>query len=143
MPGCGAAGYAIALIAWERRDFVRDARFLWTIFLSAMRSITACDALSVATAAALSPADIAWPIRSMFRRQRNARVLMAEVTGFDLDRKVVHLSALPNGDMPEQVTDASQDPSMVAPWVQRWGAVATPLLWSHAMYLIAEAARAR
>ena len=51
--------------------------------------------------------------------------------------------ALPNGDMPEQVTDASQDPSMVAPWVQRWGAVATPLLWSHAMYLIAEAARAR
>jgi isomaltose glucohydrolase len=55
----------------------------------------------------------------------------------------VRARALPNGDMPEQVTDASQDPSMVAPWVQRWGAVATPLLWSHAMYLIAEAARAR
>jgi GH15 family glucan-1,4-alpha-glucosidase len=54
----------------------------------------------------------------------------------------VRARALPNGDMPEQVTDASQDPSMVAPWVQRWGAVATPLLWSHAMYLIAEAARA-
>jgi hypothetical protein len=32
---------------------------------------------------------------------------------------------------------------MVAPWVQRWGHVATPLLWSHAMYLIAEAARTR
>ena len=38
--------YAIALIAWASRDFVRDARFLWTIFLSATRSITACDALS-------------------------------------------------------------------------------------------------
>ena len=36
----------------------------------------------VATAA-LSPGDIAWPIRSIFRRQRNARVLMAEVTGVD------------------------------------------------------------
>ena len=55
----------------------------------------------------------------------------------------VRAHALPNGDMPEQVTDASLDPSMVAPWVERWGAVATPLLWSHAMYLIAEAARAR
>jgi isomaltose glucohydrolase len=55
----------------------------------------------------------------------------------------VRARALPNGDMPEQVTEFSQDASMVAPWVQRWGAVATPLLWSHAMYLIAEAARAR
>ena len=36
----------------------------------------------VATAA-LSPSDIAWPIRSVFRRQHNARVLMAEVTGVD------------------------------------------------------------
>jgi hypothetical protein len=29
---------------------------------------------------------------------------------------------------------------MVEPWVRRWGSVATPLLWSHAMYLIAETA---
>lgn len=36
----------------------------------------------VATAA-LSPADIAWPIRSILRRQTNARVLMAEVSGID------------------------------------------------------------
>jgi NADH:ubiquinone reductase (H+-translocating) len=36
----------------------------------------------VATAA-LSPGDIAWPIRSIFRRQRNARVLLAEVAGVD------------------------------------------------------------
>ena len=36
----------------------------------------------VATAA-LSPADIAWPIRSILRRQSNVRVLMAEVSSID------------------------------------------------------------
>jgi NADH:ubiquinone reductase (H+-translocating) len=36
----------------------------------------------VATAA-LSPADVAWPIRRLLRKQRNVRVLMAEVTGVD------------------------------------------------------------
>jgi NADH dehydrogenase len=43
----------------------------------------------VATAA-LSPGDIAWPIRAIFRRQRNVRVLMAEATGIDQAAKVVH-----------------------------------------------------
>ncbi|HEX5764990.1 MAG TPA: FAD-dependent oxidoreductase, partial [Woeseiaceae bacterium] len=43
----------------------------------------------VATAA-LSPADIAWPIRRILRRQQNAEVLMAEVTGVDpLARRVL------------------------------------------------------
>jgi NADH dehydrogenase len=36
----------------------------------------------VATAS-LSPADVAWPIRSIFADQPNARVLMTEVTGID------------------------------------------------------------
>jgi NADH dehydrogenase len=44
----------------------------------------------VATAA-LSPAEIATPIRSVLAKQRNARVLMAEVTAVDLARKVVTL----------------------------------------------------
>lgn len=47
----------------------------------------------VATAA-LSPADIAWPIRSMLRRQRNVRVLMADVTAIDTTRKNVTASGL-------------------------------------------------
>ena len=34
----------------------------------------------VATAA-LSPADVAWPIRAILRKQKNARVIMARVTG--------------------------------------------------------------
>lgn len=37
----------------------------------------------VATAA-LTPADVAWPIRGVLSGQRNARVLMAEVEGIDL-----------------------------------------------------------
>jgi NADH dehydrogenase len=42
----------------------------------------------VATAA-LSPADVAWPIRSILRHQANATVLMAEVTGVDTRAKRV------------------------------------------------------
>ena len=42
----------------------------------------------VATAG-LSPADIAWPVRQLFRRQRNVRVMMGEVTSIDPERRVV------------------------------------------------------
>ncbi len=42
----------------------------------------------VATAA-LSPADIAWPIRRILRHQANVQVLMAEVTGIDNECKKV------------------------------------------------------
>jgi len=48
----------------------------------------------VATAG-LSPADIAWPIRHLVRRQRNTRVLMGEVTGIDPARKIVMLEGGP------------------------------------------------
>jgi NADH dehydrogenase len=44
----------------------------------------------VATAA-LSPADIAYPIRSILRRQRNADVVLAEVVAIDPARRVVSL----------------------------------------------------
>src|SRR5450432_741222 len=42
----------------------------------------------VATAG-LSPGEIAAPVRSIFRGYKNVEVLMAEVSGFDLDRRVV------------------------------------------------------
>jgi NADH dehydrogenase len=42
----------------------------------------------VATAA-LSPADVAWPIRHILRAQQNATVLMAEVGGVDTQQKLV------------------------------------------------------
>src|SRR5437763_9213684 len=46
---------------------------------------------------ALSPAEIATPLRAVLRRQRNARVLLGEVTGFDLARREVTVDYLPNG----------------------------------------------
>jgi NADH:ubiquinone reductase (H+-translocating) len=46
----------------------------------------------VATAS-LSPADIAAPIRAILRRQENLRVILAEVTGIDVDRRVVQMGS--------------------------------------------------
>src|SRR6201991_2239707 len=48
----------------------------------------------VATAA-LSPAEIAWPIRHILRRQDNATVLMADVTGVDTAPRLLRPSAGP------------------------------------------------
>lgn len=42
----------------------------------------------------------------------------------------------PDGDLPEQVQHHLLHPDHERQWIQRWGTVATPLLWSHAMYLI-------
>jgi NADH dehydrogenase len=47
---------------------------------------------------ALSPAEIAVPLRSVVKRQANARVVLAEVTGFDLGRREILLDELPNGE---------------------------------------------
>jgi NADH:ubiquinone reductase (H+-translocating) len=46
---------------------------------------------------ALSSVEIASPLRQIFRRQRNVRVLLAEVTGFDVEHRRVVLGKLPNG----------------------------------------------
>jgi NADH dehydrogenase len=40
---------------------------------------------------ALSAGEVAYPLRAIFKRHRNIRVLMAEVTGFDLDAREVRL----------------------------------------------------
>ncbi len=40
------------------------------------------------------------------------------------------------GLMPEQVSVDLIEPAYYQPWVDRWGPVAKPLLWSHAMYLV-------
>jgi NADH:ubiquinone reductase (H+-translocating) len=47
----------------------------------------------VATAG-LSPGEITAPIRSILARHKNVEVLMAEVTGFDLERRVVQTADL-------------------------------------------------
>jgi NADH:ubiquinone reductase (H+-translocating) len=47
----------------------------------------------VATAA-LSPAEVAWPIRHILRRQMNATVLMAKVRGIDTNKRIVHADSI-------------------------------------------------
>lgn len=42
-----------------------------------------------------------------------------------------------DGNLPEQVPLNLNDPSHYEPWLNRWGPIAKPLLWSHAKYLIA------
>lgn len=44
--------------------------------------------------------------------------------------------ATPQGHLPEQVDDHLLHPEHRTEWIDRWGSVATPLLWSHGMYLI-------
>jgi GH15 family glucan-1,4-alpha-glucosidase len=44
--------------------------------------------------------------------------------------------ATATGELPEQVEDHLLHPEHRQEWLDRWGPVATPLLWSHGMYLI-------
>ena len=43
----------------------------------------------------LSPGEIAPVLRHMLRRRQNVRVVLAKVTGFDLDARVVHTATIP------------------------------------------------
>jgi NADH:quinone reductase (non-electrogenic) len=47
---------------------------------------------------ALSPGEVAYPLRAVFKRHDNVRVLLAEVERFDLERREVILG--PVGDLP-------------------------------------------
>lgn len=53
-------------------------------------------------------------------------------------REWIEQNAQPNGELPEQVVTEPQKPEQVTIWEERWGTVATPLLWSHAKYLLLE-----
>jgi NADH:ubiquinone reductase (H+-translocating) len=65
----------------------------------------------VATAG-LSPGEIAAPIRSILSSHKNVEVLMAEVTGFDLQRRVVRTASQQDGQQTEQ--EISYDSLIVA-----------------------------
>ena len=52
---------------------------------------------------ALSPGEVAYPLRSIFKRNRNVRVLLAEVAGFDLERREVILRSAGGLPAPEPV----------------------------------------
>ncbi len=61
------------------------------------------------------------------------------ITGRDVQAQArlrwIAAQATPEGLLPEQVSGATQDPSFIPQWLDRWGPVATPLLWSHAMFV--------
>ena len=59
-------------------------------------------AYQVATGA-LSPAEICYPLRRIFRRRRNVRVVLAEVAGIDLAARRVALRDVALGTAPEAV----------------------------------------
>ena len=48
----------------------------------------------------------------------------------------VEAHAEPGGALPEQSQDYLLRPERYEPWVERWGPPPSPLLWSHAMYLV-------
>ena len=48
----------------------------------------------------------------------------------------IEAQANENGWLPEQVPVSLNEEAMYDPWIKKWGAIADPLLWSHANYLI-------
>ncbi|MDL9980946.1 glycoside hydrolase family 15 protein [Microbacterium sp. ASV49] len=74
-----------------------------------------------------------WPLLSCF-------LGLAHVAAGDRDRASELFdwaagTATADFDLPEQVGDHLIAPGMRQEWIDRWGPVATPLLWSHAMFL--------
>lgn len=80
----------------------------------------------------LLTAGLAWHHARAGRTER-ARALLAWV---DAQRR-------DDGGLPEQVPVATTDPWFLAWWTRRWGPSAAPLLWSHAMVVLARAALER
>jgi NADH dehydrogenase len=52
---------------------------------------------------ALSPGEITYPLRAIFKRQRNVQVLLADVHDFDLEARVVRLGSVSDVPAPEEV----------------------------------------
>jgi len=74
-----------------------------------------------------------WPLLSCF-------LGLAFLASGDQERATDQLrwaaaTADESGGMPEQVPLHLLDHTMTAEWVERWGTVANPLLWTHAMYV--------
>lgn len=58
--------------------------------------------------------------------------------GYVAARNWVLDHAAKGGDLPEQILHEPQDAAFVGPWLERWGPVANPLLWSHAKFILME-----
>src|SRR3954468_8174273 len=56
---------------------------------------------------ALSQGEVAFSLRALFHRAKNVRVMLAEVTGFDLDAREVRLDSVTGGHTPENLGHGS------------------------------------
>src|SRR3712207_9538680 len=65
---------------------------------------------------ALSPGEVAYPLRAIFKRRPNVRVLLAEVSGFDVDRREGRLEARAGG------VGRSGERRVGKEWRSRWAA---------------------
>ncbi len=52
---------------------------------------------------ALSPSEIAFPLRAIFKRDRNVRILLADVADFDLQASELHLRSVSGVPTPERL----------------------------------------
>jgi len=74
-----------------------------------------------------------WPLLAALLGWYYATVGRLEAAHAQLAWVVAH--ATPDGNLPEQVPDHLLAPAERDAWIRRWGPVATPLLWSHVMFL--------
>src|SRR5436309_11648435 len=52
---------------------------------------------------ALSPGEIAYPLRAIFKRQRNVEVMLAEASDIDLETRELHLRAVADVPAPPSI----------------------------------------
>ena len=74
-----------------------------------------------------------WPLLSCF-------LVLTFLASGDRDRALDQLrwaasTATALDELPEQVQQHLLEPEKMQEWLDRWGTVATPLLWSHGMFL--------
>ncbi len=63
-------------------------------------------------------------------------VRIGQVEKAELLREWIESQANAAGELPEQVSDHILSSGHFEPWLKKWGPVASPLTWSHAVYII-------
>jgi len=136
----------------SNRDRAPDASLLWLRFIGAFE---AGDPVWLATLARLE-AELSGPDGGIHRYPNDAFYgggewpLLTAALGLacldragpgDRERAEAALAWIdaqrdPGGALPEQVTTHALRPDGITGWVERWGPVARPLTWSHAMALL-------
>lgn len=74
-----------------------------------------------------------WPLLSCFLGL--AKAASGDLEGARAQLRWASSTATADGMLPEQVDGHLLAPEHQSEWIERWGTVATPLLWSHAMLL--------